>query len=181
MVEVGGSVCNVITQAVEALAWHTVKIILTPGCLATSIMEAVPATLAPNTYALAQNSYLANAKTGGPGAQFKTFVPAMKKFGTITTLGAAANLGYITDIMKYAIDKAGTTKTTAVIKVLDNLKNAKLSPAALYDLPNPGWTKTDHSFDNASLATYWALMHPGTPKTGAYTGISLKVPTTTPT
>lgn len=181
MVQTGGAVCTVITQAIETLQWNTVKVILSPACVAKSIMESVPSSMRTNVYALGQNSYLQDSKTGGPAAQLKGFVHDMLKYGPITDLGVATNWGYIVNIMKYAIDKAGTTSSPAVLKVLNHFDKTKLLPKQLYGLPNPGWSATVHSFANANLSSYWALLHPGTPKTGAYRGERLTVSRSTPT
>lgn len=177
--QTGSNGCKAVADAIGTLGWKTVQGLATPACISTTTMEAVPATVASRWQAIGERTYLRGSS--GVPADLKSLIPAIEKYGQLSDLFISTATAYVVNLMAFAINKAKSTTSTKVLHVLQDIGNLKVPASDLFGLPNPGWAPTVHTYANADLSTFWALLSPGTPVTGQFTGKALSVPKTTPT
>lgn len=177
--QTGSGGCTAVASAIGTIGWKTVKGLGSPACISASTMEAIPSTVKSQWKAIGERTYLRTAH-GVPKA-LKQVIPAITRQGPLTDLFISTATAYVVQLVSYAIKKAKSTTSTKVLHVMQDIGNLKVPQGHLLGLPNPAWGPTVHSYDNADLSTFWALLSPGNPITGQYTGKPLRVPKTTPT
>lgn len=169
--------CIAGANGVQTVGWK-VPVLVGAACMNSAVLSTVPSSVAPRYYALGQRTYLRDPATGGPPPSYKPFVAALKKTGPIRDLAVSADAADTESIAAWGMQTAKTASGAAVAKVLNKTSKVKLPKGRLLTLPNPPWTATNHTFDNANLSQFWALMSPGTPVNGTYKGQVLVVPST---
>lgn len=177
--QTGSGGCTAVASAIGTIGWKTVKGLGSPACISASTMEAVPATVRSQWQAVGERTYLRSA-SGVPKA-LKEVIPAIKRHGPLNDLFISTATAYVVQLVSFAINKAKSTTSTKVLHVMQEIGKLKVPQGDLLGLPNPGWAPTVHSYANADLSSFWALLSPGTPVTGQFTGKALGVPKTTPT
>ena len=102
-------------------------------------------------------------------SQLTAFIKQLSSEGPIASLGISANYADQLNLAVWAIKKANTaTNVTKLIKAFDSLDKTKLPSSLLLALPNPGWSSTIRTFQNAHLNDFWGLVKVGTPVSGQY-------------
>jgi branched-chain amino acid transport system substrate-binding protein len=167
--------CIAGANGVQTVGWK-VPILVPASCMNASVLTTVPASLASNYFALGQRTYLRDAATNGPPPSYNAFLKALKKTGPVRDLAVSADAADTEAIAAWGMQKAKSLSGPAVAKVLNTTSKTQLPKGLLLTLPNPPWTSSDHTFDNANLSKFWALMKPGKPVNGTYNGQALTVP-----
>jgi hypothetical protein len=110
--------------------------------------------------------------------KYQKFANELAKTSTgIDDLEISANIRDSAVLAAWAANQAGSLDIKKVTGVLNNLQQSGPPANLLVWMPNPGYTATDHTFDNADLTTtWWALIYPGAPVQGTYQGEPLTIP-----
>jgi branched-chain amino acid transport system substrate-binding protein len=172
LVQASAPATAVAVKAADSIGWKVNYLVSTAATNATN-MENVPASLKDGYYTLAPRIYLA---TGSPSPTLTKFTNDLKATGQITDINQAVSARDAIQMIFQAVKQAGTTDSGKVAKVLQGIGSANLPDGVLLSAPNPGYTATDHSMNNADFSQYWALLRPGTlDPDGHYNGEELTV------
>jgi hypothetical protein len=116
---------------------------------------------------------------GGPASKApSSFVKALKKATGSSTINLPSGAGGWDNLnlVFWAAKKANSVDSVQVTKALQKIGKATLPAGTLLTLPNPKYTATDHSMNNANFTSYYALLRPGAPDSeGLYQGTLLDV------
>ena len=173
LLQSGPPTCIAGAKGVATVGWK-VPVLVGASCMNKANQTSVPSAVRPYYYALGQRAYLRDPKTNGPPPTWNKFVAALKKYGAIQDLAVSRDAADTEAIVAWAIKTAGTTNTASVVKILNKTSKTKLPVGVELTLPNPPWTATDHTFNKANLANFWALLRPGAPVNGTYKGVTFK-------
>jgi hypothetical protein len=174
LVQTGGQPAVAAAQALQTLGWKTVQMLISPANVNAKTQGSIPATVRSQVHTLGEQIYL-QGSTGGPLAKYKAFAKQLAATtGGIDDLEISANLRDAVLLDAWAVNKAGSLTIKKVSNVLNNIGKYKLPKTVLLWMPDPKWTPTNHTVSSSTLdKTYWALLSPGTEKTGTLPGTKL--------
>jgi hypothetical protein len=174
LVQTGGGPAVSAADALQTLGWKTVQMIISPADVNAKVQSSIPATVRSQVHTLGEQIYL-QGPTGGPLAKYKTFAKQLAATtGGIYDLEISANLRDSVVLDAWAVNKAKSTTIKKVTAILNNIGKYKLPKTLLIWMPDPLWTATNHTVSGSTFdKTYWALISPGTEKTGTLPGTKL--------
>jgi Periplasmic binding protein len=174
LVQTGGGPAVAATQGLQTLGWKTAQMLISPADTTAKVQSSVPATVRLQVHTLGEQIDL-QGPTGGPLSKYRQFVQEVKATtGGIDSLQDASDMRDAVVLAAWAVNKAGSLTIKKVSKVLNNIGKYKLPKTVLISIPNPDWTATNHTVSNATFDhTFWALLTPGTFKTGTLAGTKL--------
>jgi branched-chain amino acid transport system substrate-binding protein len=179
MVQTSGGPAIAAAEALQTLGWKTVQMIVSPADVNAKVQSSIPATVRSQVHTLGEQIYL-QGPTGGPLPKYQKFAKQLAATtGGIDDLEISANLCDAAVLDAWAVNKAKSTTIKKVSAVLNNIGKYTLPKTLLIWMPDPKWTATNHTVSNSTfLKTYWALISPGTEKTGTLPGTKLTMTAT---
>jgi hypothetical protein len=174
LVQTSGSPAVAAAQGLQTLGWKTAKMVISPANVNAHVQSSIPATVRSEVHTLGEQVYL-QGSTGGPLARYRSFAKELAATtGGIQDIEISANLRDAAVLDAWAVNKAKSTTIKKVSKVLNSIGKDTLPKTLLVWMPNPKWTATNHTLSGATFkTTWWALISPGTEKTGTLPGEAL--------
>lgn len=152
-----------IMQAMLDIGWDAVAI-ADASSLSGDLANIIPADAHDQFFTLT-----ARAMLQGPGSE--ALHDMFSSIGEVNSLQVPAINYDIVMLAAWAIEQAGSTDPDAIKAAFESLEGT--SDADLPELvyfPNPGWSPTVHSLNNADFTDFWGLVHVAPPVNGAYEG-----------
>ncbi len=163
---------------IQTLGWKTVKVVVNDEAVSTAVMTNIPPAVEKQFYAVAPRLYVKGKKSTNP--LLTQFAKQLASQGPITDIGISAYHADALNLTKYAMAKAKTTTTvTKVQKQLEAMGKTNIPVGQFLAYQNPGYTAANHGLPKSTNKTYWAIIRPGTPQTGRYSGYYITTTTGT--
>ncbi len=153
---------------VQTLGWTNVKVLVNDESIGTDVMTNIPSAVESQFYAWAPRTYLATNKATTPLS--KAFIKQLAAQGPVGAIGISAYHADAVNLAKYAVETAKSTNVTKMVKALEGMKEANISPGHFISYQNPEYSKAVRALPASALTNFWALLRPGTPQTGRYQG-----------
>jgi branched-chain amino acid transport system substrate-binding protein len=164
-----------IAKAMVQEGWTTVPMVADASSVTGNLDQEIPAAVAKEFHAVTGSSTLRSGST-----VTSPYVKSLVKVtnGQIGSLLIAEIDSDMIQLVRWAYNTAGTTAPATVAKTLNGLvsSNPTSLTKTLVLFPNPRYSSSVHSLENANLSKFFGLLNISPVIDGTYQGVPLTVP-----
>jgi branched-chain amino acid transport system substrate-binding protein len=165
-----------ITKGVRDVGWTDVTIVGDASSLTGDLTKTIPAEVQGQFFSIQNRGVVRKGDTTSD----IPFATKAVKAGKPASLALAAEWYDLTYLMKWGVEKAGSTDGDKVKAALETASTAKDLPSNLVYYKDVTWSPTSHAIDLAAWEKTWALVQVSKVVDGTYQGTPFEVEHVTP-